>query len=335
MALLADRKSDLLIDGKLVAGSAGTFPTVNPASEEVLGVAADADPQDMGRAIEAARRAFDETDWSTNTGLRVRCLRQLQDALREHVEELREITIAEVGTPRMLTAAAQLEGPIDDLGFCRRHRGVLRVANRSRRRVADGHPHPPHHRAGSRRRGRRHYAVEFPASDQPRQAGPRAGGRQYRRPQTGAGHTVVCRGGRPDHRRAHRVPAGCGQHRHLQRPRCRRATVERPTGGHGFVHRLDGHRPQRDGRCGGNHQEGVPRTGRQVGVPGARRRGPGRGLLDGGVHRGDARRAGLRDHHPPGGAPRPLRRGRRGGRGHHVRAQAGRPDRQAAPSAAR
>ena len=117
MALLADRKSDLLIDGKLVAGSSGTFPTVNPASEEVLGVAADADAQDMGRAIEAARRAFDETDWSTNTGLRVRCLRQLQDALREHVEELREITIAEVGAPRMLTAAAQLEGPIDDLRF--------------------------------------------------------------------------------------------------------------------------------------------------------------------------------------------------------------------------
>ena len=29
-------------------------------------------------------------------------------------------------------------------------------------------------------------------------------------------------------------------------------------------------------------------------------------LLDVSVHRGDARRAGLRDHHPAGGAPRPL-----------------------------
>ena len=65
MALLADGKSDLLIDGKLVAGSAGTFPTVNPATEEVLGTAADANADDMGRAIEAARRAFDDTDWST------------------------------------------------------------------------------------------------------------------------------------------------------------------------------------------------------------------------------------------------------------------------------
>ena len=117
MGILADRESRLLIDGKLVPGSGGAFATVNPATEEVLGVAADADAEDMGRAIEAARRAFDETDWSTNTGLRVRCLRQLQDALREHVEELRELTISEVGAPRMLTAGAQLEGPVEDLKF--------------------------------------------------------------------------------------------------------------------------------------------------------------------------------------------------------------------------
>jgi aldehyde dehydrogenase (NAD+) len=117
MAILANGESRLLVDGKLVAGSAGAFPTVNPATEDVLGVAADADLDDMGRAIAAARAAFDDTDWSTNTELRVRCLRQLKDALREHVEELRDITIAEVGAPRMLTAGAQLEGPIDDLGF--------------------------------------------------------------------------------------------------------------------------------------------------------------------------------------------------------------------------
>ncbi|EID09138.1 NAD-dependent aldehyde dehydrogenase AldA [Mycobacterium xenopi RIVM700367] len=117
MALLADGVSALLIDGKLVAGSAGTFPTLNPATEEVLGAAADANAEDMSRAIDAARRAFDETDWSRDTELRVRCLRQLRDAMRAHVEELREITIAEVGAPRMLTASAQLEGPIDDLAF--------------------------------------------------------------------------------------------------------------------------------------------------------------------------------------------------------------------------
>ena len=117
MNLLADGASALLIDGKLSASSAGTFLTINPATEEVLGSAADANADDMSRAIDAARRAFDDTDWSRNAELRVRCIRQLQEAMREHLEELREITIAEVGAPRMLTAAAQLEGPVADLSF--------------------------------------------------------------------------------------------------------------------------------------------------------------------------------------------------------------------------
>jgi aldehyde dehydrogenase (NAD+) len=117
MALLADGVSELFIDGKLSSGNAGTFPTINPATEEVLGVAADADAEDMGRAVDAARHAFDDTDWSRNTELRVRCVRQLRDAMREHIEELRELTISEVGAPRMLTAGAQLEGPVGDLGF--------------------------------------------------------------------------------------------------------------------------------------------------------------------------------------------------------------------------
>ena len=117
MALLGDRESRLLIDGKLVAGKGGTFTTINPATEEVLGVAADADSDDMGQAIGAARTAFDDTDWATNTELRVRCIRQLQQAMRDHAEELRELTIAEVGAPRMLTAGAHLEGPVEDLSF--------------------------------------------------------------------------------------------------------------------------------------------------------------------------------------------------------------------------
>ena len=65
----------------------------------MLGVAADATADDMGAAIGAARRAFDETDWSTDVALRVRCIRQLQQAMRDNIEELRELTISEVGAP--------------------------------------------------------------------------------------------------------------------------------------------------------------------------------------------------------------------------------------------
>jgi aldehyde dehydrogenase (NAD+) len=41
----------------------------------------------------------------------------LREAMSRHVEELRDITMAEVGAPRMLTAMAQLEGPVEDLTF--------------------------------------------------------------------------------------------------------------------------------------------------------------------------------------------------------------------------
>jgi aldehyde dehydrogenase (NAD+) len=105
----------MLIDGELVEAADGKrFDNVNPATEEVLGQVADAGTGDMRQAIEAARRAFDETDWSTNHALRKRCLEQLQEALEGEREELREELIAEVGTPRLLTYAAQLDGPLED-----------------------------------------------------------------------------------------------------------------------------------------------------------------------------------------------------------------------------
>lgn len=117
MSIAGDGHSDLFVGGKLIHGGGGAFPTVNPATGEVLGTAADADRGDMESAVDAARRAFDSTDWSTDVELRVRCIRQLRDALRKNIEEIRAITMAEAGAPRMLTAGAQLEGPVSDLGY--------------------------------------------------------------------------------------------------------------------------------------------------------------------------------------------------------------------------
>ncbi|HEV2993798.1 MAG TPA: aldehyde dehydrogenase family protein, partial [Acidimicrobiia bacterium] len=111
-----DAEPHLLIDGKLVdAASGATFENVNPATEAVIGTVADAGPADVDRAIGAARRAFDDTDWSTNRALRRRCLQQFKDALDRERETLRAQVIAEVGTPIMLTYAVQLDSCIDDL----------------------------------------------------------------------------------------------------------------------------------------------------------------------------------------------------------------------------
>jgi acyl-CoA reductase-like NAD-dependent aldehyde dehydrogenase len=107
-------ESRMLIDGKLVDGEAGTFTNINPANEDVLGEVADASSADMNRAIDAARRSFDETDWSTNHQLRKRCLEQLHEAIEGELEELREELIREVGCPRAVTYGAQLDAPLQD-----------------------------------------------------------------------------------------------------------------------------------------------------------------------------------------------------------------------------
>ena len=103
----------MLIDGELVEAESGrTFDNVNPATEQVLGPVADGSAADMARSVAAARRAFDTTDWSTNTELRKRCLEQLQVAIESEQEELRQELVAEVGTPISLTFGPQLDAPL-------------------------------------------------------------------------------------------------------------------------------------------------------------------------------------------------------------------------------
>jgi aldehyde dehydrogenase (NAD+) len=108
----------LYIDGELLEAEGGkVYDNVNPANEQVLGVAADASSDDILRAIAAARRAFDNTDWAANVALRARCLRQLHHAMVEHHVDLGELTIAEVGAPRMLLDGPQLAIPRNYLTY--------------------------------------------------------------------------------------------------------------------------------------------------------------------------------------------------------------------------
>jgi aldehyde dehydrogenase (NAD+) len=116
MSDLRNPPPQLLVDGKLVdASDQATYPIVNPASGHVIGHAPDATAADVDEAIAAARRAFDDTDWSTDLELRVRCLRQLHQALVEHAPEMRALTTAEVGAPAFLTAGPQYDVPVESL----------------------------------------------------------------------------------------------------------------------------------------------------------------------------------------------------------------------------
>ena len=110
----ADRR--MLIGGTLVETSR-TYPSINPATEEVVGRAPDATVADAEAAVAAARGAFDTTDWATNTERRIQCLDQLHRVLIEHRDHLAALTIAEVGATQAMCAGAQLDAPIAIVGY--------------------------------------------------------------------------------------------------------------------------------------------------------------------------------------------------------------------------
>ncbi|MFZ0668046.1 MAG: aldehyde dehydrogenase family protein, partial [Acidimicrobiales bacterium] len=103
----------LFIGGNLVPAEGGrTFETIDPTTEQQLGTAADASVGDAKRAVESARQAFDKTAWAADRELRVRCLRQLGEALVNRIEDFRQLIVCEVGAPLMLTQGPQLEAPL-------------------------------------------------------------------------------------------------------------------------------------------------------------------------------------------------------------------------------
>ncbi|WP_121256087.1 aldehyde dehydrogenase [Nocardioides ferulae] len=117
-APLASPPAQLLVDGKLLPASDGaTYPILNPATGAEIGRAPDATAADVDAAIAAARRAFDETGWSTDVALRVRCLRQLHAALVEEGEAFRALTTAEVGMPGFMMGAAGFDVPVEGLAW--------------------------------------------------------------------------------------------------------------------------------------------------------------------------------------------------------------------------
>ena len=118
MSALTNPAPRQLIDGKLVAASNQTsYPILNPATGAEIGHAPDSTQEDVDAAIGAARRAFDESDWAQDVSLRVRCLRQLHQALLDHADDFRALTTAEVGMPGFMLEAAGFDVPVAGLAW--------------------------------------------------------------------------------------------------------------------------------------------------------------------------------------------------------------------------
>lgn len=73
---------------------------LHPATGEAIGEFPIASVQDVDDAVQAARRAFDEGEWSRMpAGRRSRMLRGCADLLREHADELRALQALDNGVP--------------------------------------------------------------------------------------------------------------------------------------------------------------------------------------------------------------------------------------------
>ncbi len=90
----------MLIDGKwLEAASGKTFQSINPATGEVLADVAEGDAEDIDRAVEAARRAF-EGPWSKVKPFeRQAILLKFADLVDQHADELTELDTLDMGAP--------------------------------------------------------------------------------------------------------------------------------------------------------------------------------------------------------------------------------------------
>jgi len=107
-------EAKLYIDGVLRSAAGGkTYDNIGPWTGEVVGKAADASREDVDAAIAAARRAFDETDWSTQHAFRHKLLTKYRDLLFANRDRLIEIVRHEAGSAMGAAFSAQVTGALE------------------------------------------------------------------------------------------------------------------------------------------------------------------------------------------------------------------------------
>lgn len=117
---LTGKPKRLFIDGRWIEAASGkTFDTVNPSTGMVLTSVAEGDAEDMDRAVEAARRAFNGPWRKFKPFERQNLLLKLADLVEQHFEELAALDTLDMGAPISRTRASRLRA----LGMLRYYAG--------------------------------------------------------------------------------------------------------------------------------------------------------------------------------------------------------------------
>ena len=89
----------IYVNGKWSKGEGKKRPVINPANEEIIIEINEASQQQAVEAIQAARHAFQYTDWPFNPAKRIAALRQLADLLEQNAETFASIETLNTGKP--------------------------------------------------------------------------------------------------------------------------------------------------------------------------------------------------------------------------------------------
>ncbi len=112
-------KRRLLIDGQWVDAADGkTFAAIDPATEGEICQLAEAGPDDVDRAVKAARRAFEDSKWSRmRPADRERLLLKLADLVEANTDQLAGLESLDVGKPLFLARIIDVHGTVEFLRY--------------------------------------------------------------------------------------------------------------------------------------------------------------------------------------------------------------------------
>ena len=109
---------------------------ISPHTEEPIGETPEAAPQDVDRAVLAARKAFDEGPWPRlPVSERMEKIEKLAAVYTAHAEEMADLITAEMGSPRTFSRLGQANGALSqmyltlatakDFGWVERRQGLF------------------------------------------------------------------------------------------------------------------------------------------------------------------------------------------------------------------
>ena len=217
--------------GKWVDASGGTYEIVNPATEEVVGHAPNATPEDAAAAAAAARDAL--PGWAaTPPRERLDLMAKAAAAIRARAKDMVPLVIAETGATPAVGSSMQVT--VASTRFARYSQDHGHISEKSLPpQVAHATPLAPgglvnalavRQPVGG---GGVHHVLQLPAGEHGRQGGPGARNGQHRCREARAAGPARSRGARPDPRRG-RLPARRREPGQSQGPEPAAALIESP-----------------------------------------------------------------------------------------------------------